>query len=494
MLLMLGLRAEAEGLPGEAFDQALAAQVFTAAFAFMAPRILDPVPVPQLTAWGLRGITALDPGLIPVLHETDVTLSGPEGRIAVLPLPAAGDLPGWGRLAAAVTASACTHSAALRRAGTAGMVASFFDEVFNHLDPYSRYVAPDAAVADRDRRQGAAGIGVTLVGRPGAVRIASVVAGGPADAAGVRPGERVVAIDGARLGRIGVEAAAMRLAGADGAPVSLTLRGRGDRPTSVQLVRAMVPGDTVSAEQNGATLLLRVSGFTASTADRLRAELATALARHTQPTGLVLDLRGNRGGLLRQAVEAANLMLGHGTIATTDGRNPEAIHRWHATGADLADGLPVVVVVDGRSASAAEVLAAALSDDGRAVVIGSTTLGKGLVQTVTTLPDGGELFVTWSRVLAPKGWPLQGLGVMPELCTSLGEDATTSQLAALNRGSQPMHDVLQTHQSARPGIPLAEMLSIRDACPAALGRDTDLDAATYLITHPIAYATALAAM
>jgi carboxyl-terminal processing protease len=120
------------------------------------------------------------------------------------------------------------------------------------------------------------------------------------------------------------------------------------------------------------------------------------------------------------------------------------------------------------------------------------TLGKGLVQTVGPMPDGGELFVTWSRVLAPAGWPLQGLGVMPQVCTSMGQVATQSQLDALNQGRQTMKDILSTHHRARPNLPLAEMLAIRNACPAALGTDSDLDAAKFLIDNPVAYASALA--
>ena len=109
----------------------------------------------------------------------------------------------------------------------------------------------------------------------------------------------------------------------------------------------------------------------------------------------------------------------------------------------------MVLVIDGRTASAAEILAAALTDRGRAVAVGSTTLGKGLVQTIEPLPDGGELFVTWSRVLAPRGWPIQGLGVLPQVCTSLGEAALQRQLAALAEGQQPMQRAIDTERNAR---------------------------------------------
>ena len=124
-------------------------------------------------------------------------------------------------------------------------------------------------------------------------------------------------------------------------------------------------------------------------------------------------------------------------------------------------------------------------------MIGSSTLGKGLVQTIAPLPDGGELFVTWSRVLAPRGWPIQGLGVLPQVCTSLGQDTLSWQLAALAQGRQTMTKALETHRAARAPLQPAQILAIRKACPAAEGREADLDTARLLIRDPAAYAAAL---
>ncbi len=152
----------------------------------------------------------------------------------------------------------------------------------------------------------------------------------------------------------------------------------------------------------------------------------------------MLDLRGNRGGVLRQAVTAADTLLPAGIVAITAGRYPDANRIWESGAGELAAGMPVVVIVDGRSASAAEVLAAGLADRGRGVVIGSSTLGKGLVQTITPLPDGGELFVTWSRILAPRGWPIQGLG-----CSAAGlhkPRAECPECAACDAGAGPPAD------------------------------------------------------
>jgi carboxyl-terminal processing protease len=153
----------------------------------------------------------------------------------------------------------------------------------------------------------------------------------------------------------------------------------------------------------------------------------------------------------------------------------------------------MVVLVDGQTASAAEILAAALADNRRAVVIGSATLGKGLVQTVTNLPDHGELFITWSRVLAPRFWPLQTLGLLPQICTSLGEPALDNQLAALADGKNLLAPALAASRAARAPVPLQTILNIRNQCPAAIGTDLDLTAATALLANPRAYQAALMA-
>ena len=188
-----------------------------------------------------------------------------------------------------------------------------------------------------------------------------------------------------------------------------------------------------------------------------------------------------------------DLLLDSGTIATTAGRDPQSAHEWHAEQNDIAAGQPVVVLVDGRTASAAEIMAGALAGQGRAVVVGSSTLGKGLVQTITTLPDGGELFVSWSRVLAPGNWPYQALGVLPQVCTSLGKDYIAEQLASLRKGTLELAQALQQRRATRAPVPAAEIVEQRAACPAAEGKDEDMLVARALIMDPRAYAAALLA-
>ncbi len=494
LLVLVVAPAQAQPAPPEGFDARLAADVYASALAFMEPRILEPVPVPQLATWGLHGLTALDPELGTAVDSAGLVLNLRDRIIAADPLPVDATPAAWGNAAARMAAAAWPVSAAVRRAGTEGIVQSFFDEVFNHLDPYSRYVGPSDAQEDREHRQGKAGAGLTLTRRGSAIIVTGAIPDGAGAEAGLREGDRILAVDGQSARGRDAATVAGWMDGPEGTTIEVEWRGRDGRPRRAEVERATVPPETVFAQRSSDLLLLRVTSFSRRTDERVAAEVERNLApaHGSRPMqGLVLDLRGNRGGLLRQAVTVADVLLPDGIVATTAGRDPDASRVWRSTGAEMAPGIPVVVVVDGRTASAAEILAAALADRGRAVVIGSSTLGKGLVQTIDPLPDGGELFVTWSRVLAPRGWPIQGLGVLPQVCTSLGQDELAREMAELDAGRQPLASALARHQRARAPLPVAEILAIRSACPASEGRDSDLATARALIGNPGAYATAL---
>jgi carboxyl-terminal processing protease len=490
-IAVLPAHAQSYAAPTEGFDREVASEVFGTALAFMAPRILDPVSIPQLTVWGVRGVTAIDPRVVADLRANRLVVLQNQETLLDLPPPAADDAAGWGDAAASIAAAAWSASSITRRAGGQALISSFFDELFNHLDPYSRYVAPTEAEADRSRRSGEAGIGASIVVRDGAVFVGLVQANGPAALAGLKEGERIISIDGVKLDPDDARTVSASLAGPDNSVIRLLLRGRDGRTRSVGVRRSTQPPETVFAQHIGDMLVLRVSSFNRATDERLLHELELGLAASHRPHGLVLDLRGNRGGLLRQAVASTSLLMSSGLVATTAGRDPDANHEFRAEGVDRSNGLPVVVIVDGRSSSAAEVVAAALADDRRAVVVGSSTFGKGLVQTITPLPDGGELFVTWSRILAPLSWPLQGLGVLPQVCTSLGQDVLAHQLNDLMNGLQTMARALALHRHARAPMPVAQLLDIRAACPAAIGRDADMTTARFLIDNQTAYETAL---
>ncbi len=504
MLLLLGTPALAQSAR-PVFEVRLAASVFAQAFAFIATRALEPVTVQQLALWGLGGLSALDPALSVRIDPNALRLvqGGRDIYQRGIPIPTGDPDAGggaehasevWGPAVAEMLSAAWNASDGVRRAGTPGVIAATLEEIVTHLDPYSRYVAPGAADADRDRRLGDAGAGLKL-GRQGrAVIVLSVNQAGPAADAGIVAGDRLLAVDDQPIEGEDLVTILAMIAGVEGTDVSLTLRGRDGTVRTVEAERAVVPPETVFAERRSDLLVIRIAGFSADTDQRLRQELARWIGRG-RLRGIVIDLRGNRGGLLRQAVATTELLQGAGVIATTEGRNPAARHDFKGTELDGTDGLRIAVLVDGRSASAAEIMAAALADNGRAVVIGSGTLGKGLVQTVANLPDGGELFVSWSRVLAPLGWPIQGLGVMPQVCTSLGSESLALQIQALGRGQSRLGPALAQHRAARAPLLPATILSLRENCPAADGpdarNDQDFSTARTVLGSPRVFEAAL---
>jgi carboxyl-terminal processing protease len=436
----------------------------------------------------------------------EIRLFGADRLLAARPVAAMGNAPALAATLADLYEVAWEASPTLRRAGAERMLASGFEELFNHLDPYSRYVSPEEAQRARERRVGQSGLGLRISAQGASqgagqrtaqgprdgegLAVVSVTPGGPAEEADIRRGDRLVAVDGRPVSARDPGAAAALLEGPEGSEVRLTLL-RGGRRRQVVLVRLVLPPETVEAERRFGILWVRLSGFAAATDRDLAVALGNAFAAGLpSPQGVVLDLRGNRGGLLGQAVAVADAFLAGGEVARTEGRHPEAARSHEAGGQDLAMGRPVVVLVDGRTASAAEIVAAGLAERGRAVVVGSATQGKGLVQLVAPLPHGGELLVSWSRVLAPSGWPIQGLGVLPALCSSLGPDELARGFVALQAGEAPMARILARQRALRPPAPAAEVAALRDACPAAEGRQADLEVARRLIESPAAYEAA----
>lgn len=478
------------------FDSAVAAGVWSAALAYIEPRALDPVTIPQMTLWGLNSLAGLDPNLNTVLQDGQIRLYGPNRMILAIPAPTATDAKAWGTAAARVAAAAYAASLPLQQAGTQGIISNFFDELFNHFDPYSRYEGPLQAAQDQLMIVGLAGTGLTLEARSGRVIIKAVAADSPATDAGLQPGMIITRVNDRRVYPGMVSALNNQMEGLPDSRLSLSFidpQSGNTAPQSVTLQRDFIPPQTVFIEPplKAGIAVIRISGFNKGTADQFAQALASVMAHSPAPDALVLDLRGNRGGVLRQAVLVADSLLNSGTIVTTRGRDPDADQNFAAEGADLTNGAKIAVLVDGQTASAAEILSASLADNGRAVVIGSETLGKGVVQTITSLPDGGELFVTWSRVLAPRGWPLQGLGLMPQLCTSDGPNAVARQLAALQEGHNLMAPILAQARAMRPPVSIDQILALRAHCPADIGGELDEQAALAVLSNNKMYQAAL---
>lgn len=469
-----------------------------AGFAAVLERHLEAATAADLLTWALAGLVEIDASFAVrrSAREVQLLLGDRPLLTRAPPRPAGAEGPAGAGGAAAddltrFQEAAWAASAVLRRAGAPRLIARSFEAVFAHLDPFSRYVSPEEAQAARERRTGEAGLGLRLApGRGAGATIAAVAPGGPAAQAGLRLGDRVLAIDGVALRTRDAGTAAGLLEGPAGSAVRLrVLRGR--QRIEVTVVRTLPVGTPVTTERVDDVLLIRIPGFTAQTERQVAAALLAAMGQ-APLRGVILDLRGNRGGLLRQAAAVADIFLGEGEAFRTVGRHPDSSRIYVTAGPDLSEGVPLVAMVDGRTASSAEIVAATLGDRGRAAILGTVTTGKGLVQLVMPLPDGGELLMSWSRLIMPARWPLQGVGVMPGLCTAGGPAAAAANLAALRAGARPMSPMQARLRALRHPVPAPEIEALRAACPPGDAVESEVGLARALVTDGLALAAAMA--
>jgi carboxyl-terminal processing protease len=362
-----------------------------------------------------------------------------------------------------------------------------FNGITSALDRFSRYSPPELARDLRDERNGFGGIGITLDSSNDEFRITALEPRGPADRAGIRAGDRVAAIDGTATAKHSRAWVVQHLRGGVDTPITVAvIRGPGDHAREYHLQRDRVIRPSVTVSREGGVAIFRIATFNRSTTELIADALK---AGGDRVTGVVLDVRGNPGGLLEQAVTLAELFVQSGPIIATVGRNPASHQYFAASGHAIAPRVPIVVLVNGGSASASEILATALQDLGRAVVVGSASYGKGTVQTVMRLPNDGELTLTWARLIAPSGYLLQDHGVVPTICTSdLGANPNALD-TALQRVKQP------AASPERARLDEAGWAGLRRACPVDHeSPPVDVAVAERLLADPALYASAMRAL
>jgi carboxyl-terminal processing protease len=289
--------------------------------------------------------------------------------------------------------------------------------IVSGLDPYSSYLDAEEYADLRVSTAGTyAGIGIEVSTADRALRVVRPFRDSPAAAAGIRSGDMIAAIDGEPVGT-DLDGAMARMRGPRGSTVKLAVLRAGQLlPLEFKVERAQVDVHSVVVTRlESGYLYARISTFSDTTAADFAGNLARARRDFPEkPRGLVLDLRGNAGGVLESAVDVADQLLESGLIVTADGRTPAARFSMRATPGDVLPGVPVVVLVNGATASAAEILAGALQDHRRAVLLGRRTFGKGFVQTVMPLAQGRAIKLTTSRYFTPSGRSIQGSGIEPD--------------------------------------------------------------------------------
>jgi carboxyl-terminal processing protease len=300
------------------------------------------------------------------------------------------------------------------------LIESAINGMLTHLDPHSSYLPPDDFDDMRVQTRGEfGGLGIEVTQENGFVKVVSPIEGTPADRAGVQPGDLITQVDGESVMGLNLNEAVDLMRGPVGSEITITITREGTAdPFDVKLTRETITISPVRARLEDGVVVVRLTTFNEQTYPELEQQLKERVEEAggmEKVTGIVLDLRNNPGGLLNQAISVTDAFLESGEVVSTRGRDPADSERYNATPGDLAEGKPMAVVINGGSASASEIVAGALKDHHRAVVIGTQSFGKGSVQTIMPVQGEGAIRLTTARYYTPSGRSIQALGVAPDI-------------------------------------------------------------------------------
>jgi carboxyl-terminal processing protease len=338
--------------------------------------------------------------------------AGPASAVAA-PSETYKELSVFGDIFERVRASYVTvpEDKALVRAAINGMLTS--------LDPHSSYLDPEEAKDMQVQTSGEfGGLGIEVTMENEELKVITPIEDTPAAKAGVLSGDIIAEIDGEPVRGLNLEQAVDKMRGLVNTPIKLVLIRKGaDKPIDVTIVREIIKVKATRSRVEGDDVgYIRIMSFTEQTYDNLAAAIEK-INKDTGPKlkGYVLDLRLNPGGLLNQAISVSDAFLERGEVVSTRARDPNDIRRYDAGPGDLTNGLPLIVLVNGGSASASEIVAGALQDHHRATILGTTSFGKGSVQTIVPLGENGSLRLTTALYYTPSGNSIQGKGIVPEI-------------------------------------------------------------------------------
>jgi carboxyl-terminal processing protease len=298
------------------------------------------------------------------------------------------------------------------------LIEASLNGMLTSLDPHSDYLNPEAYAEMQDQTRGEyGGLGIEITSEDGVVKVISPIDGTPAARAGIKAGDYITAVNGQSILGMSVNDAVKQMRGKAGESVTLTIARDKVDPFDVKLTREIIEPKSVTYHAEGDYGYLRLASFNEKATDEMKAAIDDLRAKNPHLKGLVLDLRNNPGGLLDQAVGVSDLFLSGGEVVSQRGRDPHDIERYNARPGPKLGDLPVVVLINSGTASAAEIVAGALQDRHRAEIVGLTSFGKGSVQTVIPLRGGldGAVKLTTARYYTPSGRSIQKTGIVPDL-------------------------------------------------------------------------------
>jgi carboxyl-terminal processing protease len=329
------------------------------------------------------------------------------------------------------------------------LIEAAINGMLTSLDPHSSYLSADDAADMRVQTRGEfGGLGIEVTQEEGFVKVVAPMDGTPAADAGIEAGDFITHVDGESVLGLTLNDAVDMMRGPVGSEIVITVVREGEaEPFDVSIIRDTIKLTAVRSRLEGETVVLRLTTFSDQTFPSMRDQLKEKVEEAggmENVNGFVIDMRNNPGGLLNQAVRVSDAFLEGGEIVSTRGRDPQDGDRFNAEPGDLAQGKPIVVLINGGSASASEIVAGALQDHRRAIVIGTKSFGKGSVQTVMPLRSDGAMRLTTARYYTPSGRSIQALGISPDIIvaqppraedTGEDEDAPARRTEADLRGS-----------------------------------------------------------
>jgi carboxyl-terminal processing protease len=298
------------------------------------------------------------------------------------------------------------------------LVENAINGMLTGLDPHSNYMNAKTFRDMQVQTRGEfGGLGIEVTQDNGYIKVVSPIDDTPASRAGVKAGDLILALDGHTVQGLSLNDAVDKMRGPPNSKIKLTIKREGvEQPLELSLTREVIRIQVVKSHLEGDVGYIRVTSFNEQTDTGLRKAYQQLRSEAGDKLhALILDLRNNPGGLLDQAVAVSDDFINDGEIVSTRARHPEESQVWNAKGGDITNGLPVVVMINGGSASASEIVAGALQDHRRAVLVGTRSFGKGSVQTVIPLPGNGAMRLTTARYYTPSGRSIQGLGIVPDV-------------------------------------------------------------------------------
>jgi carboxyl-terminal processing protease len=299
------------------------------------------------------------------------------------------------------------------------MLLDAIDGILAGLDPHSSFLGPEAFREIRIDTEGEfGGVGIEVTFEDNKLLVIAPIEDTPADLAGIKAGDIIIEIDGASVRSDSLSQSVERMRGEIGSKITLTVVREGEnKPLEIEIIRDIIQLTSVRTKdlQEPGFAYMRISSFQAGTAESLRSKIEKYIQENDEIQGFILDLRNNPGGVLIGAVDVSDLFLSSGVIVQTHGRLEDSESSYSANSTDLINGAPMVVLVNGGSASASEIVAGALQDHHRAIIIGTQTFGKGSVQTISPVGDGSALKITTARYYTPNGRSIQETGITPDI-------------------------------------------------------------------------------